>query len=69
MGYINLCSLDDMNLWTQISNFGYYANWNLQIFVTNQLGKEIPLLPVPPVEKMFQDKLPDRKNSQIKFSQ
>lgn len=66
-GYSDLVSIDGLNSWTQLSNFGYYMNWNLQIFVTNELGIEIPLCPAPPVDPQYQQTTPDSKLSPFIF--
>lgn len=40
-GFGDLISLDNMDTWNTLSEIGINANWNLQIFVTNQAGEEI----------------------------
>lgn len=65
-GYSDLFSLDGMHSWTQMSTFGHYFNWNLQVFVTNELGKEIPLLVLPPASNEKNIDTRDNKTINLK---
>jgi len=42
-GFGNMISTDNFTTWITLADEGIDANWNIQVFVTNEAGKEIPM--------------------------
>ncbi len=47
-GFGDMISLDNLESWESLSDAGINANWNIQVFVSNQSGEEIPMTRAKP---------------------
>lgn len=43
VGFGDMISVDNLNNWLTLADAGIDANWNIQIFVTNEAGIEMPM--------------------------
>ena len=60
-GYGDMISMDDGNSWDALSelNPDLDFNWNLQAYVTNEKGEEIPIIKRPVIKRELSDYLPE----------
>lgn len=49
-GYGDMLSVDNLGSWLTLADAGIDANWNIQVFVTNEEGVEMPMVRTMPAQ-------------------
>jgi len=60
-GYGDMLSVDNLGSWLTLADAGIDANWNIQVFVTNEEGVEMPMVRTMPAQS--ERSSPDKTSS------